>query len=301
MRSPTRIAVAGISGAWSTERLAGAFTAEGCTAAVVDLGDAVIDVRRRTVRCAALDLGAVDAVVVKKLGPSDDPRTADRVAILEQIELVGVPVFSSSAAIGRAMDRSRMTVALAAAGIPIPDTVIAGSVDEAEAAVAELGAAVVKPLFTSKGRGMLLLDGRGPVRLRLREAHRRGEALYLQRFVAAGGRDIGVAVVGDRAVGAYARVAAQSWLTTTAAGGSYAPHPLDWDLADLATRAARVFGLDYTVVDVALTPAGPVVYEVSAFGGFRGLWEASAVDAAALYARHVLAAIGARAEHARSS
>jgi ribosomal protein S6--L-glutamate ligase len=35
-----------------------------------------------------------------------------------------------------------------------------------------------------------------------------------------------------------------------------------------------------------------VVWEVSAFGGFRGLWEARGIDAAELYVRFVLERIG---------
>ena len=52
------------------------------------------------------------------------------------------------------------------------------------------------------------------------------------------------------------------------------------------TRSAppRAFGLDYTVVDLVEQGDDFLIYEVSAFGGFRGLLEASGVDAAAAYA-----------------
>ena len=41
-------------------------------------------------------------------------------------------------------------------------------------------------------------------------------------------------------------------------------------------------------MDVAETEDGLKVFEVSAFGGFRGLMEADGIDAAALYADYVL-------------
>ena len=47
--------------------------------------------------------------------------------------------------------------------------------------------------------------------------------------------------------------------------------------------------MDFTTVDVALTADGPVVFEVSAFGGFRGASEGAGIDAAALYAEYALA------------
>jgi ribosomal protein S6--L-glutamate ligase len=49
-----------------------------------------------------------------------------------------------------------------------------------------------------------------------------------------------------------------------------------------------VFGLDFTSVDIAETDQGPVVFEVSAFGGFRGLLEGCNIDAAAAYAGHMV-------------
>jgi tetrahydromethanopterin:alpha-L-glutamate ligase len=46
--------------------------------------------------------------------------------------------------------------------------------------------------------------------------------------------------------------------------------------------------MDFTTVDVAETDTGPIVFEVSAFGGFRGALEGIGIDAAGLYTEHVL-------------
>ena len=59
----------------------------------------------------------------------------------------------------------------------------------------------------------------------------------------------------------------------------------------LAQKAQALFGLDFTCVDVALTKAGPMVFEVSAFGGFRGIHTARGIDVADLYVAHVLKCI----------
>ena len=55
-----------------------------------------------------------------------------------------------------------------------------------------------------------------------------------------------------------------------------------------AERAAQAFALDYTVVDLVEQGDDFLLYEVSAFGGFRGLLEASGVDAASAYAHHII-------------
>ena len=59
-------------------------------------------------------------------------------------------------------------------------------------------------------------------------------------------------------------------------------------MIDIAQRAQEPFGLDFTTVDLAETENGPVVFEVSAFGGFRGALEGAGIDAATAYAEYVL-------------
>ena len=46
--------------------------------------------------------------------------------------------------------------------------------------------------------------------------------------------------------------------------------------------------MDFTTVDVADTDDGPIIFEVSAFGGFRGAKEGIGIDAAKLYVDYVL-------------
>jgi ribosomal protein S6--L-glutamate ligase len=136
---------------------------------------------------------------------------------------------------------------------------------------------------------MLLSRGAAP-RLALRRFRQEGHGMmYLQEFVPAAGRDAAIAVLGGRVIGAYYRVAGSGeWQTTTAAGGHYEPFSPNEAAADLALRAAAVFGLDFTTVDMVETDGGWLIYEVSAFGGFSGLRKALGIDAATLYAQHVL-------------
>ena len=62
----------------------------------------------------------------------------------------------------------------------------------------------------------------------------------------------------------------------------------------LAEVAARTFGLDYTVVDLVECDGGFLIYEVSAFGGFRCLMEGTGVDPSVAYAAHVVNELGGR-------
>jgi glutathione synthase/RimK-type ligase-like ATP-grasp enzyme len=138
---------------------------------------------------------------------------------------------------------------------------------------------------------MRRLEPTGDLRSEL-EAHRDGGLgpFYLQRFVKHPGRDLGVAVLDGRCIGAYWRVAgAEQWMTTILSGGRYEKAEIAPDTAAMAVAAARHFGLVFTGVDLIEDPDGRFsVLEVSAFGGFRGLLSGCGVDAAPMLAEIVL-------------
>jgi ribosomal protein S6--L-glutamate ligase len=296
-----KVAVIGQPGAWSTERLVSAVRVEGVDASVVDLAACALTLPDAHLRAAGRRLEGFDGALVKKIGDAvDGPTMAARINLLRALERGGVPVVSAPDRLAVAADRYRMTLELAGAGLPIPDTVVTDDLDEAAAAVRRFGSAVLKPLFTSKGRGMrrLAADADLPTLL---ERHRaeHGLPFYLQRFIPHPGRDLGVAVLEGRCLGAYWRIAGQDqWMTTILSGGRYAPAEPPAEVVDIAERAARHFQLLFTGVDLMQAPDGGwLVLEVSAFGGFRGLSTALGLDAAPLVARAALErfTVGSRA------
>src|SRR5262249_59895717 len=106
-----------------------------------------------------------------------------------------------------AVNRYRMTLELSRAGIPVPETVVTEDVAEAERAVERLGTAVLKPLFTSKGRGMRRLEAGDNIRAVLAEHAAGGPGpFYLQAFVKHPGRDLGVAERDGHVLGADWRI-----------------------------------------------------------------------------------------------
>jgi len=211
--------------------------------------------------------------------------------MLRHLEASGVPVLSAPDHLHVAVNRYRMTCELVRAGLPVPPTAITEDLDEAAAAVERFGTAVLKPLFTSKGRGMRRLEPSRELRGEL-EAHRDAGLgpFYLQRFVKHPGRDLGVAVLDGMCIGAYWRVARHDqWMTTILSGGCYEKAEISADLAAMAVAAARHFGLIFTGVDLIEDSDGRFnVLEVSAFGGFRGLLNGCGVDAAPMLADVVL-------------
>jgi len=286
-----KIAVIGQPGAWSTERLADAVRRQGAEADIVDLGVCSLRLPDPRLFHRGRPLEGFAGAIVKKIGDTAAGwAVRERLVLLRHLEAAGVPVLSAPAALEMAIDRLGMTAELVRAGLPVPETLVTESAEEAEIGVLTFGAAVLKPLFTSKGRGMRKL-GAADARGALADHQAAGYGpYYLQRFVKHPGRDLGVAVLEGRVLGAYWRRAGEGqWMTTILSGGRYEDAKPPDAALEIARRAAVHFGLLFTGVDLMETPEGDfIVLEVSAFGGFRGLLEACGIDAAPLVAEAAL-------------
>lgn len=300
-----RIAVVGIHGAWSSETLADAVGRATGERILVDLDRARLDLGAGALVCPdqrgnAVDLCALDALCIKKVAKGYAPQMIDRLEMLRIPAARGVRCFSDPSRVLRLVDRLACTVTLAGAGMPLPPTTITEDPAQALDALRAYGRAVLKPLFTSKARGMALIDAQAldaSELVRALEGFRaQNPVMYIQKALDLRGQDLGVCFLGGEYLGTYARkkdAASASgeaaWSTSTATGGRYAPFDPPQEIIDLARRAGEPFGLDFTCVDVALTADGPYIFEVSAFGGFRGLMAARGIDVAEAFTAHALA------------
>lgn len=287
-----KIGVVGTKGGWSSELLADALGARTGYRLLVEPERIRLDLPSGRAFYGDTDLSQLDGLVIKKIGARYSPDLLDRLELLRFLSERGLPVFSDPLRILRVLDRLTCTITLQAAGIPMPPTSITEDVDQALAAVEEYGEAVFKPLYTSKARGMFVLKPGPEAREVITDYAREYPIMYIQKTVDLRGRDLGVTFLGGEYLTTYARCTQNgAWNTTTVSGGKYAPFDPPDEIIELARKAQDLFCLDFTCVDVALTGDGPYVFEVSAFGGFRGLLEARGLDAAGLYAEHVLARV----------
>ncbi|QDT04007.1 Alpha-aminoadipate--LysW ligase LysX [Rubripirellula lacrimiformis] len=287
-----RIGVVGIPGKWSTEVLADALQKRTGFRLVVSMADVCADLASGKLMAGGVDLCGLDGLIVKKISQQYSPATLDRIELLRLAEYAGVRVFSRTETIIRMIDRLGCTMTLRGGGIPMPETVVTESRVEAMQAIRRFGTAVLKPLYSTKARGMELIDG-SLADSDLLDSIDRFQAtnpmMYIQQKVDLPGQDLGMVFLGGKYLGTYARVSqGQAWNTTIQSGGRYAAHDPPTSTIELATRAQALFGMDFTTVDVADTKDGPIVFEVSAFGGFRGVHEGMQMDASGLYADYVI-------------
>lgn len=286
-----RIAVVGVPGAWSSETLADSVEKRTGFRLLIDLADAHFDSTRNTILYKDYDLSELDALIVKKVSSQYSPDRIDRLELLNFLAAGGTRVFSHPSSILASYSRVSCTLRLLRGGIPMPATVLTESVDYAVDAVKRFGRAILKPLYSTKARGMVPVTGDDPdLHERVADYKEAGnKIIYTQKMVNIPGRDLGVVFLGGKYIATYARVSGgTSWNTTTRDGGRYEVHHPDDRVIEIAYKAQSLFDLDFTSVDVVETDEGPLVFEVSAFGGFRGLTEATGIDVTDLYVQYVL-------------
>ena len=289
----TRIGVIGVPGGWSSEKLADVMAARTGARSLIDMGRVDANLSSGEVLFEGIDLSTFDALVVKKIDSVYSPSDLNRLEILRFLEAKGVAVFSRPDNLLRLVNRLACTVTLRNAGVSMPETVFVEDVDAAIRAVIEFGRAVLKPLYSSKARGMMVVDSRETGwQDTVHKFKTDNKVIYLQKMVDIPGRDLGVVFLGGRYLATYARVTGGgSWNTTRLSGGKYEAHEPCREVLEIAEQAQAPFGLDFTCVDVVETVEGPKVFEVSAFGGFRGLLEANGIDAANLLADYVISEV----------
>lgn len=282
----------GTPGKWSTEVLADRLEEKSGFRAVVDMSDIVADVTKNQFFAGDLRLDQLDGIVVKKVGEHYNPTTEDRIHLLGYLEVCGVKIFSNPESIGKLINRLSGTLTLRANDIAMPATVITESVEEAVKAVRGFGSAVLKPLYSTKARGMLLLHaevGDKELRSSVARYQESNPVMYIQQQIFSSGRDLGMVFVGGKYLCTYARVGnSESWNTTIHSGGSYTSFEPTPELVELGQRAQACFDLSFTTVDIAVTDRGPLVFEVSAFGGFKGALNGCGIDAAGAYTNFIL-------------
>ena len=190
------------------------------------------------------------------------------------LETRGYLVVNSSESIAVCGNKLWTLSKLVKAGIPVPRTLVSFSLDRAIRDAGKLGwPLVTKPLLGSWGRLVARVDGPEALRSIL-EYRERIPGLYsrvhmLQEYIDKPGRDIRVFTLNDEPLVAIFRVS-NHWITNTSRGGRAEPAPLDPELEDLASRAARALGGGFLGLDVFEDgERGYLVNEANAVPEFR--------------------------------
>jgi len=236
-------------------------------------------------------------VVIPRIGASI---TGYGLAVVNQFDMMGVPVLNNSVPIARARDKLRCLQLLARFGCDIPRTAMMRDRADLEQAVQLIGGlpVIVKLLQGTQGVGVMLAHTDQELRSILDTMWNLEQEILLQEFIAESrGRDVRALVVGNRVVGAMRRVARVQgeFRSNIHRGGEGAAIELPPGYAEEAVRAARVIGLEVAGVDMLESTSGPKITEVNSSPGIEGLERATGLDVAGAIVAHAVEFARARA------
>ena len=258
---------------YSTKRLVNAARRRGHSVAIIDplRGYMNITPTAPEIHYRGRPLTGIEAVI-PRIGTSV---TYYGLAVLRQLEAMGVKALNSSDAVARSRDKLLALQLLANKGIGMPITGFAHSPDDTQDLIGLVGGAplVVKLTEGNQGVGVVLCETQSAATSVI-EAFRGLDAYFLvQQFVKeAGGSDIRCFVVGGQVVAAMQRQAAPGEFRSNLHRGGHATNIQITRLErSTAIRAARLLGLNVAGVDLLRTAKGPMVLEVNSSPGLEGI------------------------------
>jgi ribosomal protein S6--L-glutamate ligase len=212
-------------------------------------------------------------------------------AVVRQFEMMGVYCVNESVAITRARDKLRSLQLLSRRGVGIPVTSYANSPDDVPGLIREVGGAplVIKLLEGTQGIGVVLAETRKAAESVIQAFMGLNTAILVQEYIKeAGGADIRAFVVGGRVIAAMKRQAPEGeFRSNLHRGGKATLVRLTKAERATAVHAAKVMGLNVCGVDILRSERGPLVMEVNASPGLRGIEEATGKDIAGLIVQFV--------------
>ncbi len=205
-------------------------------------------------------------------------------AILEQFRFMGIPIINDYLPTLNAKNKLRTMQILNDRQIAVPKTVIVRKFEYLDRAIEEVGGypVVLKSVFGSYGVGVVIVESARSLYSALDLILERMDSniIMIQEFIAdANGSDYRALVIGDRVVASMERRAKTGeFRSNLELGGDALPAKLNPEEQKIAIMSTRALGLQISGVDILRTKKGPVVMEVNANPGFKGLMETTRVD-----------------------
>ena len=202
--------------------------------------------------------------------------------LLRQLELMHLKTTLSSEALINARNKFLAIQSLREAHVPIPRSILLASrPDVMEAAHFVHYPAILKILSGTQGIGVMRVKSYEETAAIVDTMKSFGQVMLLQEYIPNPGIDIRALVVGDEVIGSMKRVAQMhEWRSNIHLGAKGVAFELDDHAREVAVRASKAVGLEISGVDLVFRGDEPVVLEVNASPGFRGLLEATHVNAA---------------------
>lgn len=219
--------------------------------------------------------------VIPRIGASI---TMYGLAVLRQLEMMGVWPLNESVAIGRSRDKLRAMQILARKGIGLPVTAFAHSTKYTDDMIEMVGGApiIIKLLEGTQGLGVVLGETHTSARSVIEAFRKVNVNILLQEYIKeADSSDIRCLVVGGKVIAAMKRTGPPGdFRSNLHLGGTAVKEKITPEERSIAVRSASLMGLNVCGVDLLRTHHGPVVMEVNSSPGLEGIEKATQIDVA---------------------
>lgn len=205
-------------------------------------------------------------------------------AIVKQFEMNGVFSTARSLSITRARNKVRTLQIMARKGIPIPETLFSINPDNIAEQIRLLGGApvIIKIQEGTQGMGVILAESQKSAKSIIDTFYKMDTSILLQRYVEeANGEDIRIIVVGNKVIASMKRSSeVGEFRSNVHRGGNTEAVEITPREKFIALNATKYLGLGVSGVDLMRSNKGPVLLEVNASPGLKGIEGATGVNVA---------------------
>jgi len=205
-------------------------------------------------------------------------------AIVKQFEMNNVFSTARSLGITRARNKVRTMQIMSRKGVPVPPTLFSINPDNIEAQIELLGGppVIIKLQEGTHGYGVILAESKKSAKSIIDTFYKMDTNIFLQQFISeANGEDIRLIVVGNRVVASMKRKSKLDDFRSNVHQGAEteAITPTEKE-KNMAVSATKYLGLGVAGVDLIRSKKGPLLIEVNASPGLRGIEAATNVNVA---------------------
>ncbi|MBT8187250.1 MAG: RimK family alpha-L-glutamate ligase [Croceitalea sp.] len=205
-------------------------------------------------------------------------------AIVKQFEMNGTFSTARSLGITRARNKVRTMQIMARKGIPIPETLFSINPDNIEAQIKLLGGppVIIKLQEGTQGLGVILAESKKSAKSIIDTFYKMDTSILLQEFIEeANGEDVRIFVVGDKVVASMKRISEIDEFRSNVhrGGATLAINPTSKE-KEIALNAVKYLGLGVAGVDLMRSKRGPLLIEVNASPGLKGIESATGINIA---------------------
>lgn len=295
MSSP-KIVIFNDTHGWHSEQLISALQPFGISVVLADLADCTIDLDLPTgLQIPGFEDTLPDAAIIRGIAPGSLEQITLRMDVLHTLAELNVPVFNPASAIEHTVDKARTSLRLHLAGLNTPRTWACENKQLAREIASKQfkkgSTLVIKPLFGCMGKGIEKLTT-----LKEFDAIQAiGDAFYMQEYIepfdSKHWQDWRLMVIDNHVCAAMSR-RSQHWITNFAQGAECFPTTVTTEMERLAIKATQAVQADYAGVDLIRKQDGSyTVLEVNSVPAWKGLFQATGINAATFLAQSIASRI----------